>query len=275
MRKDTHIHAMILRQDVDSHAYVRAAIAKGLDTIAITDHMPLSCSSAGDRIPRGRVKEYCQKVRELGRRYDGQIRILCGIEIDYHPSVKDEVDAILQEGDFDLRLGSSHLHVLHDAGWFKTVSRQDYARLMLENAAAAAQTGFFQVIPHIDMYRWVFVNSRRFPCKDSVFNEQALLPYVRQTLDAIKRNGVMLEINPHFACGSGSMDDVYPSRLIAACALASGVRFCYGSDAHRAEDVGAMLEQLEQNPLYGEALLRHSGEGTASIIQKTDGVSVF
>ena len=55
MRKDTHIHAMILRQDVDSHAYVRAAIAKGLDTIAITDHMPLSCSSAGDRIPRGRV----------------------------------------------------------------------------------------------------------------------------------------------------------------------------------------------------------------------------
>ena len=200
------------------------------------------------------------KGEGLGNKFLGNIR---------------EVDAILQEGDFDLRLGSSHLHVLHDAGWFKTVSRQDYARLMLENAAAAAQTGYFQVIPHIDMYRWVFVNSRRFPCKDSVFNEQALLPYVRQTLDAIKRNGVMLEINPHFACGSGSMDDVYPSRLIAACALASGVRFCYGSDAHRAEDVGAMLEQLEQNPLYGEALLRHSGEGTASIIQKTDGVSVF
>lgn len=256
--RDTHIHAMILREDIDSEAFVKTAISKGLKEIAITDHMPLSCSRAADRIPSGRVKEYCAKVRDLADKYANQIRILCGIEIDYHPSVLGEIEAVLAEGDFDLCLGSSHLHVFCDAAQFSAMSRREYAEWMLENTRMAAQTGYFHVIPHIDMYRWVFTNPQRFPLRETPDVDESLMENAKDVLAVIKAKNVALEINPHFAHATDDLNNLYPSTLIMRQALGMNMRFCYGSDAHKADQVGILREQILRHPLYGQAFGRES-----------------
>ena len=269
---DTHIHAMILQEGVDSEAYIRTAIDRGLDEICITDHMPLSISQASDRIPAGRVKEYCRRVRELAEQYADRITIRCGIELDYHPSAVPEIEAVLGEGDFDLRLGSSHLHLFHDARWFASASHLDYAKAMLENVAAAAESGLFDVIPHIDMYKWVFANPKRFPFGQTAnseadsaspsgasfgtaaFAESALDPLIDAALDAIQSHSLLLEINPHFAQAVDDIGQTYPSPYITQKALDRGLSFCFGSDAHVASHVGIMRDELLAHPLYGAAL---------------------
>ena len=253
IRKDTHIHAMILREDIDSEAFIKKAIAQGLQEIAITDHMPLSVNRAADRIPAGQVREYCAGVRALSEQYADQIRILCGIEIDYHPSVIGEIEAVLAEGDFDLCLGSSHLHAFYQTDDFATMSRQDYAKLMLENTMAAAKTGYFHVIPHVDMYRWVFANPQRFPLRETPDVDQSILPIAQEVLTVLKEKNVALEINPHFAHATDDLNNLYPNAVIMRMALDSGVRFCYGSDAHKADDVGILRDLIVAHPLYGQA----------------------
>ena len=50
-------------------AFVRQALKKGIQEICITDHMPLSISNAADRLPKGRVGEYCRCVCSLAHQY--------------------------------------------------------------------------------------------------------------------------------------------------------------------------------------------------------------
>jgi histidinol-phosphatase (PHP family) len=124
--------------------------------------MPISISKASDRIPKGGVSEYCKRVRKLAEKYAEQIVVKCGIEIDFLPQYKDEAEAVLSEGTFDYVIGSSHLHMLES--YFQgNYSKETYAKAMFENTMAAAETGYFDTIAHIDMYKWVFSKAERYP----------------------------------------------------------------------------------------------------------------
>ncbi len=252
MRRDYHVHAQVLQQPERFEEFVRAAEARGVSEICVTDHMPLF-NIGGDRIPRGRVAEYCKTVRNLAEKYKDRLTVKTGIEIDYHESFRPQIEEALAEGDFDFILGSSHLHVVPDI--FETLKTQsDYARAMLENTCAAAECGCFNAIAHIDMYRWIFKNPVRFPLADDGFREEDHAALIEKTLAAIQKNGLYLEINPHFAVAQKTLAAVYPSVGIVERALARGVGCSYGSDAHTPEDVGIYLDTLETAEPYATAL---------------------
>ena len=255
MKKDYHIHAQVLPNPAGAESFVQTAIERGFGEICITDHMPLSISTAGDRIPHGMVKEYCRQVGELAKKYEDRITVRTGIEIDYHPTLISEIEAVLGEGTFDYVLGSSHLHIFKDRYFNPPVSRKEFANAVLENVALAAESGYFDVIPHMDMYRWVFTWSGNRPSLiDDGFSEQEMVPAIDAALHAIHQNGVRLEINPHFAESTGLLENAYPSALILQRALAMGIPFSYGSDAHHAESVGVLWNELMAHPTYGQAL---------------------
>ena len=262
--QDYHIHAQIFQEHVDSEMFIRSAIEKNMDEICITDHMPFSYSSAADRIPTGRVKEYCSRVRDLARKYEDRITIKCGIELDYHPTVVDEIEAVLDAGDFDLLLGSTHLHAFWKTMNLSRYTQSDYVKAMMENTILAAASGYFHVIPHIDMYKWIFSNPQRFPLIDDGFKESKFSSLYETTLSVIRDHGLMLEINPHFAQAVDDIESTYPSPYLAQKALDMGLKFCYGSDAHKAEDVGAMREQLLRHPVYGLALRKEKHENVST-----------
>ena len=250
MKKDYHIHAQILRENIDSEAFIQTAIAHGFDEICITDHMPLSISNAGDRIPHGRVGEYCRKVREFADKYKGQISIKCGIEVDYHPTLVGEIEDVLSQGDFDYVLGSSHMHLFIDG----ITSHKDYVNASFENTMRAAKSGYFDIIPHINMYKWVFANPQRFHFVNHDFCEAEHEEIMEETLTAIREHGLLLEINSHFAETTGNIQDIYPSEFITRKALDMGVRFSFGSDAHHAKHIGALLDDLREHPIYSKAI---------------------
>ena len=255
MIKDYHIHPQVIKDESSFDEFASTAISKGIEEICITDHMPLSCSSASDRIPKGRVNDYCRRVKKIAGKYEGRLSVKLGIEIDYHPSLKSEIEAVLSEGEFDFVLGSSHLHVLSSLSLFDGKhSYGDYAEEMYKNTVLASESGYFNAIAHVDMYRWIFTKPDRFPLVDDGFCESEHAGAITDMLSAIKKNGLRLEINTHFASHTLDLSKVYPCDLITQTALDMGINFSFGSDAHKAEDVGKMLDMLRCHALYGKAI---------------------
>lgn len=255
MRKDYHMHPMIIQKPERFEFFVKKAIEEGIQEICVTDHMPLLCSDAKDRIPHGKVKEYCTAVRELAEKYKSDISVKLGIEIDYHPTILGEVESVLEAGSFDYILGSSHLHVVKEKELFNgNFTRNEYARLMFENTIRIAETGYFDAISHLDMFRWIFSRNDRYPLIDDQYSLEKHRTLIEETLEAIKENGLRLEINSHYAEGTKNLDDTYPCPYIVERALNKGIQFSFGSDAHAPESVGVYLKELRQHPIYGLAL---------------------
>ena len=258
MRRDYHIHPTVLQIPERFDEFVSAALAKNIKEICVTDHMPLSISKASDRIPHGCVKKYCESVRELSKKYEGIIGIKCGIEIDYHPTVKNEIEAVLLDGDFDLVLASSHMHLFVDD--CKSYTFSDVTKMALQNYLLAIETGLFDVITHFDMYRWMFEKSERYPLVPDKYEPFYFEPLVKEVLSKIKENGMRLEINPHLAESKKDVSFIYPQDIITKWAVDMGVLFTYGSDAHKPTSVGALLDELEADALYGVAIKRFEDE---------------
>ena len=258
MRRDYHIHPTVLQIPERFDEFVSAALAKNIKEICVTDHMPLSISKASDRIPHGCVKKYCESVRELSKKYEGIIGIKCGIEIDYHPTVKNEIEAVLLDGDFDLVLASSHMHLFVDD--CKSYTFSDVTKMALQNYLLAIETGLFDVITHFDMYRWMFEKSERYPLVPDKYEPFYFEPLVKEVLCGIKDRGMRLEINPHLAESKKDVSFIYPQDIITKWAVDMGVLFTYGSDAHKPTSVGALLDELEADALYGVAIKRFEDE---------------
>lgn len=246
------MHPTVLKSPERFALFAEQALQKGIGEICVTDHMPLSLSHAKDRLERGSIKAYCARVRELARQYEGRLSIKCGIEIDYHPSVTDEVRAVLEQGEFDYILASSHMHIFVKD--FARYTFNDFAALALENSLKAAQTGWFSAISHPDMYRFAFERPERFPLVDDGYDVWRHKELLLALFKAVKQQGMYLEINPHLAEDKQDLFYSYPQAEIVTWAQEEGVRFSYGSDAHKAESVGALLEELERHPVYGQAL---------------------
>ncbi|MBO5645624.1 MAG: PHP domain-containing protein [Clostridia bacterium] len=252
MRKDFHTHPKLMQDPARVEGYIARAKELGIGEICLTDHMPLSVSNAADRIPAGQVKEYLRRGRELAERYAGEITIRVGIELDYHPDFVGEVEDALSAGDFDHRLASSHLHLFYDQANPPTYAA--FAREALENLCRATELPYFTAAAHLDMFRWVFRQSERFPLQESPYDWRDYEDLIREIFRNMKARGMHLEINPHFAEKTADLALCYPERPILSLARAEGISFCYGSDAHRASSVGAMLTELANDPDYGPAL---------------------
>ena len=252
MRKDYHMHPTIIGNPEQFELFVKNALKRNIKEICITDHMPFSVSPAPDRIPQGLVREYCRAVREAAKKYEDVISIKCGIEIDFHPSAISEIERVLEEGCFDFALASSHMHVFIKD--YPSYTFTDFSAAALENSILAAETGWFDAIAHLDMYRFAFENPERFPLIENNYSAVCHKDLIDNLFDILKKRGMLLEINPHLADKKQNMAYTYPEKIIVEWALEKGLRFSYGSDAHKPSAVGAYLDELEFDPIYGKAL---------------------
>jgi len=255
MRKDYHMHPRVIEGYERVEKFIETAINNNFDEICITDHMPLSISSAADRIAKGKVSEYYKKVRDLSEIYKDKISIKCGIEIDYHPSVIGEIEEVLSQGEFDFVLGSTHMQLFAPHLFDGNHKYTEFADLAWENTLLAAKSGYFTTISHLDMFRWAFTIPERFPLVNDGYTEDYHRDIIEEILDVIEDKNLYLEINPHLAWkNEKNFELVYPHPDIVKSALNRNIKFSYGSDAHVASQVGKMYDMLKEHPIYSKAL---------------------
>jgi len=188
MIKDYHIHPQIIKDESLFDAFAEEALKKGVQEVCITDHMPLIGSMASDRIPFGKVEEYCEKAKGIADKYQGKLSVKVGIEIDFHPSVMSEIEQVLEEGEFDFILASSHMHIFIKE--YPRYTFNDFAAAALENSIRAVEMGRFHALAHLDMYRFAFENPHRFPLVNDVYDVDIHKALINELLDKMAENGM-------------------------------------------------------------------------------------
>lgn len=242
---DCHVHTERCRHAggcaVD---YVRAAAARGIETLTFTEHLPLAPAIAervegaeGYAMPAHELADYHAEVaraavlgRELG------VEVLLGCEADLVPLGVDHARELIAAYPYDLVLGS--VHFVGDWAFDDPDRTDGYAdwdiRELWEryfaDLAEAARTGLADAIAHPDLVK-----------KFCFRPEGDLTGLYRDLAGALASAGVAVEVNS--AGLRKPCAELYPGPELLRELSAAGVPATVGSDAHAPEEVGAGLTQ--------------------------------
>ena len=153
---DYHMHTRFSLDSTESmEAQCRAAIERGLDEIAFTEHVDHDICDADSRA-HYRYEEYCQEIERHREMFGDQLTILRAAEIDWNESIQDEVSEFLTKHEFDFVIGSVH-NLNHIYVGFTTLEALGGPRKMyddyLDQVQGLVDTGFPDVIGHLDLPR--------------------------------------------------------------------------------------------------------------------------
>lgn len=232
MLADYHIHTELCQHAEGKIAAFRArAVELGLPEICFTDHVPNP--DGYDPVNRMRLDQfplYRTMVADLASAC--QPVVLFGVEADYYDGCERFLQDWLPRQDFDLVLGS--VHYLDNWGFDNPDERHVWDSVDVTNTWATyfnligklADSRLADVVGHLDL-------PKKFGHRPS---DRDLREMAQPTLDRVAKAGMAIEIN-----SSGlrrPVHEIYPSALLLSLAKERDIPICFGSDAHRPEEVG-------------------------------------
>ncbi len=233
---DLHNHTVLCNHaEGTMEAYVQQAIHNKTQYFGFSEHayMPFD---EGYRISKEKMPWYEGEIARLKEKYADRITLLSAYEVDYLPG---KIDPEVLARPVDYLIGS--VHFLDGWGFDNPEFIGEYDNRDIDEVwesyfkaiQAMAESRLFDIVGHFDLIK-VF---KFMPKKSMDATYQT-------TLEAIKENGMTLEVN---AAGlRKKIGEPYPSETILTLANRMGVPITFGSDAHRPEDVGNGLEAVMQ-----------------------------
>ncbi len=234
---DAHLHTDLSPDsDVPIDVFAEQAVARGITELAITDHVDFEPSAPAYRYTTFEQRE--RSVREAAERWaDRGLMIRFGAELTYDHAWEADIRDHLRRHAYDFTIGSWHdrtdspFSEARVAGWVAGRSLAQVVAPAFEQVVAAARSGLFDTLGHIDMVKR-FIYPYRTP-SDLAAAPELYEPVLRALIDS----GTALEIN-----ASGlrhAVRESYPSPAIVAMFQEMGGRaITIGSDAHRATQFG-------------------------------------
>jgi histidinol-phosphatase (PHP family) len=217
------------------------ATLRGIAVLGVSDHAPRFADPADHPLPdtqmaRSQWDGYLAEAAALRDELAGRLDLRVGVEADYLPGTEAVYRAALDRPELDYVLGSVHEVPAPGGAWalfhpetYADADLDEVHRRYWETVAAAATSGLFDVLAHLDLVRML-------PPPGEPARRGVPLPAaIEDALDAIADAGVAVEIN-----GSGMRRDgrPYPDEPILAGLVRRGVPISFGSDAHRRGQLG-------------------------------------
>lgn len=229
--------------------YARAASAAGLAAYGASGHspVPFDCDYA---IPTDSLAAYCADVLSARRDLAGTLPVFLGIELDYLPDLEAFYRDVLFARGLDYVVASVHYvgsdddepwcYDDTDEKFVAEIARrhhgdarpaiEDYFRRVARMAGEAPTWGLPAIVGHLDRIALWNVDDRYFPTDNAWY-----YGLVDSALDAIKANGLILEINTsgwHKPLGRAN-----PDLPILRRAADREIPVIVSADAHRPEHV--------------------------------------
>jgi histidinol-phosphatase (PHP family) len=249
MMIDYHVHTGLCNHATGSmEAYVRAAIAKGLDTICFLDHLTFQEAGRSSAMSLREVPMYVDAARRLARRYRERITVRVGLEVDFSPRHMDPCIEVLNTFDFDVVGGSVHFLngediVSRQSAWSRGEGDADavYATY-LGVLESMLDYDCFDVVCHLDLPK----KFNRHPSSSAVNG-------FGKIVEKLREKNLAIELN---TSGFGyPVAEAFPSPTLLARCARLGIPVVTGSDAHTPNAVGGGFEQATD--LLREAGYRH------------------
>lgn len=232
MLPDYHIHTSLCRHAEGRAAeYLGEARFKNLPELCFTDHAPNPHSyDPENRMALDDFPLYQAMVCQL--KDSKSPRVLFGLEADYYQGGIDFLRQWLAEHALDLVLGSVHYlgnWCIDDPAQIECWKKSDVPgawRKYFQLIAELADTRLFDAVGHLDLpKKFGFVPPKR-----------DIMDMAGPTLDRIAAADMSIELN------TGGLRkpirEIYPSPTLLRMARERDITICFGSDAHRPEEVG-------------------------------------
>lgn len=253
---DLHVHPTPRERGPGAfRAYAEAAMQRGISILGFAEHGPACHSDPRYRgLEENEMEDYVREVLAAKGEFAGQIQIFCGLELDYIPKKLRYYEKLKERYPFDYFLVSVHLiddwHV-DDPASIK-ISKHRHKDLpslywlYYQQVIAAAKTGLFQGLAHIDYLRRSLPHP---PGKPPDFTRDLFA----EVAEEIAKCGVAVEVNTRGREIEAS-SEVHPTMPFLKQLVTAGAKFTLGSDAHDVSRVGDGLKEMR-------GMLRDEGVG--------------
>lgn len=228
---DYHMHSILSDGQDTYEEMVWTAISKGLDEIGFTDHVCLKPVDWAIRLED--IPVMTEQIFDLKSKYQDQIKIRYGIEVDYFPGREEELKQVIESIPVDYVIGSVHFigdwNFDTDQSLYGKWSNDKLYEKYFSLVQQAAQSGLFDVIGHLDIIK-----------KFRVYPESNQDKLFEDTIKIIRDYNLVVELN------TGGMDrpcaEYTPGpRLLEMC-YRYHVPVTLSSDAHRAVQIARHYE---------------------------------
>jgi histidinol-phosphatase (PHP family) len=230
---DSHLHTNLSPDSaVPVDVYAAQAVERGIEEIAITDHVDFEPGTPAYEYVPFEVRE--RTVREAAERWAPHgVAIRFGVEITYDSRHEGAIRDHLARHAYDFVIGSVHVyadspyHASRVASWVAGRALPDVVGPYFDEVERAIRSGLFDTIGHLDFVK-------RYLVPHVTAAQLAAAPELyERLLVALVETGTALEINT-----SGlrqAAGETYPSAaVVARYGVLGGTALSAGSDAHEA-----------------------------------------
>lgn len=139
--------------------YVKEAIQQGIEILGFSDHGPFPDKDFGLRMKYDELKEYVSEIERLQLKYKNNIKLLKGLEIEYHPQYIEYYKDLLNNQGIDYLVLGEHQYTTSDRklhNIFFASSTKDYIEYS-QAVCEAMRTKLFSFVAHPDI---MFINDK-------------------------------------------------------------------------------------------------------------------
>jgi histidinol-phosphatase (PHP family) len=231
---DAHLHTNLSPDsDVPIDAFARQALERGIDELAITDHVDFEPGTPAYAFTTFAQRE--RLVRDAAERWAPRgVAIRFGVELTYDRRFEDDIRDHLRTHAYDFVIGSVHVYrsspyeANRVARFVEGKSLHEIVAPFFDEVAAAARSGLFDALGHLDFVKR-YLSPHVTPAQLAVAPE-LYDPILRALVDS----GTALEVNTSGLRQAAA--ETYPSAaIVARFRELGGERVSVGSDAHRAD----------------------------------------
>lgn len=238
MKIDLHLHSEYsedAKPDASVDSICRAAIGRGLDVIALTDHKDFYFTKSPSELD---IHSLHRDISACQSQYAGQLTLLRGIELgEIHAG--QEASEFAAAYDFDEVIGSLHVYRTNDTDFYflpyASMDCNAVLRAYFTDLLEMARHGGFDILAHIDYPLRVMKLPGNHPTYRGF--EAYIEPILREIID----QEIALEINAASLFSWRGQAGPEPFVLDMYRSL-GGRMITIGSDSHCAPDVGRGLD---------------------------------
>ncbi len=186
--------------------FVRFAIAKGVKRYGFSAHAPLPFHTSWN-MDLDALPYYKQEFFRLKEKYDTEIELFLGLEVDYIQDVFDSKSNLYDTNDIEYKIGSVHyLDAMPEGGFFSVDGKfynfqkklneiydgdiRTATRRFFEVSSNMVRNGGFHIVGHLDKIAQNGMN-----CPGFDISEKWYTGLVTDYLELIKSQEMMIEIN--------------------------------------------------------------------------------
>jgi histidinol-phosphatase (PHP family) len=251
-----HGHCHYCDGKYEPEKYIESALQQGMVAYGFSSHAPLPFETAW-AMKEENLAKYVAEIWELQHKYQHDIQIYCGMEVDYIPGRIGPKSKLVLDATLDYTVGSVHFveSFPDGSGWEIDGSHQvflDGLQRIFGGDAPKAVSRYFEltrqmveeecpdVIGHIDKIKIQDEEGRLFSQQANWYQQQ-----MRQTLQLIADAGAIVEVNTR-GIYKKKTPETYPARWVLEEIHRLGIPITLNSDAHHPDEITACFTETAQ-----------------------------